>query len=143
MTSPFLLATRPKQAAALQQNQSPAVANQAQRADSPPPDPRLKWQQVRDDANKKQNEIDSASAISPVANTIPQSDYMDRFGPIKAIGEISAAGQVASSELQRQRAAQAAANALAAAQAAAAQGAYNSSAGFDFGVQNQGGQAAD
>src|ERR1700755_683961 len=117
MTSPFLLATRPKEAALAAQGQSPAQVANTVRTDNPPPDPNLKWQQTRDAAIKQDQDRTAADVISPVANTIPQSDYMDRFGPIKAIGDVSAAGQVSSSELQRQMAAQRAANALAQAQA--------------------------
>jgi cell wall-associated NlpC family hydrolase len=135
MTSPFLLATRPKKAAALQQdpNASPAQVNQQTRADTPPPDPRQKWQQFRDQAIDTQEKRSAADVISPVANTIPMSDYMDRFGPIKAIGEISAAGQVASSQAQRQAAAARMAAQLAAQQSAALNSAYQNSANVQVG----------
>jgi|SRR6478609_2836207 len=135
MTSPFLLATKPKVAAALQQNPaaSPSQVNQQVRADTPPPDYRQKWQQVRDASVQTQEKRSSDDAISPVASTIPMSDYMDRFGPIKAIGEISAAGQVASSQAQREAAAARMAAQLAAQQQAALNSAYQNSANVQVG----------
>src|SRR6478609_4870636 len=135
MTSPFLLATRPKQAAALQQdpNASPAQVNQQVRADNPAPDPRQKWQQFRDQAIDTQEKRSAADVISPVANTIPMSDYMERFGPIKAIGDISAAGQVASSQAQREAAAARMAAQLQAQQQAALNSAYQNSANVQVG----------
>ena len=136
MTSPFLLATRPKQvAAALAQNPnaSPAQVNQTVRADNPPPDARQKWQQVRDQAIQTDQKRSADDTISPVANTIPMSDYMQRFGPIQAIGEVSAAGQVASSQAQREAAAARMAAQLQAQQQAALNSAYQNSANVQVG----------
>src|SRR6478752_3744757 len=136
MTSPFLLATRPKQvAAALAQNPnaSPAQVNQTVRAENPPPDARQKWQQVRDQAIQTDQKRSADDTISPVANTIPMSDYMQRFGPIQAIGEISAAGQVASSQAQREAAAARMAAQLQAQQQAALNSAYQNSANIQVG----------
>lgn len=132
MTSPFLLANRPKDQNGLP-NPTASPYNQAQTTSAPridplTPDARPKWQQVLDQSNAVLDKQTVDNSISPVANTIPQSDYMNRFGPIKAIGDITAAGQIASSEMQRQKAAQAAADALAKAQQDAVNNAYASSA---------------
>lgn len=133
MTSPFLLANRPK---TVDPNASPST--QASQANAPRVDPaavdiRPKWQQVIEASQTTLDKESVDNSISPVAGSIPQSDYMNRFGPIKAIGDITAAGQISSSELQRQKAAQAAADALAKAQQDAVNNAYASSANTAIG----------